>query len=369
MKKSIFKKNLLQLTAGTILSTMLLTSTVFASTGSVDVNSGTLNVRSAASTSSSVISKLKKGETVDLVGEDNKFYVIDVDGVERYVSKKYIDVTEADSVVVVESARVKSDATSEAPPIGTIKQGETYTVIAKAGDWYKINYKGTTGYVEADTLEVEFADGLVDQGNSEKTNYGIVTGDDVNFRLEPSADSEVSTVLPKDAVVDVISVDNDGWVEVKVDDTSGYVSSDYLQVEYGIMPTLSSSSSEGEEIAAYAQKYVGTRYVSGGTTLGKGVDCSGFTYAVYRDFGYKLNRVSSDQYNNGTRVSKSELQPGDLVFFDTSGSNNGRISHVGLYVGNGQFAHASTSRARVIISSLSESYYVNSYVGATRIID
>ncbi|AIQ26867.1 MULTISPECIES: C40 family peptidase [Paenibacillus] len=110
-------------------------------------------------------------------------------------------------------------------------------------------------------------------------------------------------------------------------------------------------------------KAIGTKYVSGGVST-NGFDCSGFTMYVFDKIGINLPHQSGSQYEMGTAVSRDEMRPGDLVFFNTSGKG---ISHVGIYVGDGEFAHASSSRG-VTISSLSDSYYVNRYVGAKRIM-
>jgi len=108
---------------------------------------------------------------------------------------------------------------------------------------------------------------------------------------------------------------------------------------------------------------IGTKYLAGGVTT-KGFDCSGFTMYVFEKIGIDLPHQSGSQYQMGTAVSRSEMRAGDLVFFNTSGKG---VSHVGIYVGEGKFAHASSSRG-VTISSLSDSYYVNRYVGAKRIM-
>ncbi|MEF2968970.1 C40 family peptidase [Paenibacillus sp. M1] len=108
---------------------------------------------------------------------------------------------------------------------------------------------------------------------------------------------------------------------------------------------------------------LGSDYKSGGTTT-SGFDCSGFTMYVFAKIGIELPHQSASQYKMGTEVSKDELIAGDLVFFNTSGKG---ISHVGIYVGDGEFAHASTSKG-VVISKLSEKYYVERYVGAKRIM-
>jgi len=108
---------------------------------------------------------------------------------------------------------------------------------------------------------------------------------------------------------------------------------------------------------------IGVSYKTGGTTT-NGFDCSGFTRYVFLKLGITLPRQSASQYQIGTAVARNEMRPGDLVFFNTSGRG---VSHVGVFVGNGKFAHASSSRG-VMISPLSQSYYANRYVGAKRVM-
>ncbi len=116
-------------------------------------------------------------------------------------------------------------------------------------------------------------------------------------------------------------------------------------------------------IVRTALAYRGARYVRGGTGA-RGFDCSGFTQFVYKKHGASLPHSSKAQASCGVSVSRSELQPGDLVFFQT---NSRGISHVGMYIGNDKFIHASTPKRGVITSSLSEKYYSTRYKGARRI--
>jgi len=128
--------------------------------------------------------------------------------------------------------------------------------------------------------------------------------------------------------------------------------------------TAESTSPKAKEVLDEAAKYLGIPYVYGGTTPA-GFDCSGFVQYVFKNCGITLTRVSRDQYaKNGTRVEKSQLQPGDLVFFGT----NGNVSHVGIYVGNGQMIHSPSTGKSIMYTSIESDYYVKRYIGAKRVI-
>ncbi|WP_213818997.1 NlpC/P60 family protein, partial [Garciella nitratireducens] len=118
-----------------------------------------------------------------------------------------------------------------------------------------------------------------------------------------------------------------------------------------------------EKVIATAQSYLGVPYVWGGTSP-SGFDCSGFTYYVLKQYGISIPRTSTTQYTQGTPVSKSNLQRGDFVFFNTSGSG---VSHVGIYLGNNTFISATSSKG-IAICSLNNSYWSPRYIGARRIL-
>jgi cell wall-associated NlpC family hydrolase len=120
-----------------------------------------------------------------------------------------------------------------------------------------------------------------------------------------------------------------------------------------------------QAIVQYARSFLGTPYRYGGTTR-SGVDCSGLVTAVYREFNISLPRSSKDQSRVGKRVDRSSLAPADLVFFKTSGS--GTISHVGIYIGNGQFIHASTGAKKVRIDHMNDDYFKRRFRTARRVV-
>ena len=120
-------------------------------------------------------------------------------------------------------------------------------------------------------------------------------------------------------------------------------------------------------IAAYARTLLGKQYVYGATGP-NAFDCSGLTQYVYKHFGYSIYRNATSQLKNGVAVSKSQLQPGDLVFFNSKFTGADKASHVGIYLGDGKFLHASSPKVGVVISDLYSSYYKSVYTTARRIV-
>ncbi len=129
--------------------------------------------------------------------------------------------------------------------------------------------------------------------------------------------------------------------------------------------TVTTSSNRGSAVVRTAFSQVGSRYVWGASRPGA-FDCSGFTMYVMRQFGVNLPHSSRAQFGMGRAVSRSGLQPGDLLFF--RGPGGGGVGHVGIYIGNNKMAHASTPSTGVIVSSLSERYYISHYIGARRVL-
>ena len=254
------------------------------------------------------------------------------------------------------SLRLRAEPSTSASVVTTLDKSVAVAILEDSVDgWYKIAYNGSTGYVSADYLNV-------DQDNV-FTTYGRVNSDGVNVRSDASTDSSVLATIEEDAIVTVNGL-VDGWYDVTCEyGTEGYIRSDFLD--------LTESSSSNSDIAATAKQYLGTGYVYGGASP-RGFDCSGFTMYVYSQHGYSLPHSATSQWQSGlgTRVySISELQPGDLVFFNDPSRNAGKAcSHAGIYTGDGQFIHSSSSRSGgVIVSSLTSGYYNTYFVGGIHV--
>lgn len=182
----------------------------------------------------------------------------------------------------------------------------------------------------------------------------------LNLRSEPNTDSEVIAVLPTGASAKAVSEIN-GWYEVSYGGSTGYVCGDYCRL---VSASDSNYSGLRGELIEYAQQYIGCPYVYGGSGPDE-FDCSGFTMYVFEKYGYSLSHSARAQFASGTEISKAELIPGDLVFF--SNYETTWIGHVGIYIGNGEFVHASSSKG-VIISSMDSDWYSSHYVCSARII-
>ena len=260
--------------------------------------------------------------------------------------------------VTADALRLRSTPTAEGEILATASNGTNVVVLEEAEDgWYKVNYNSVEGYMSGEYLDVATkAD--TDLGYGKVDTDGSI----LNMRSGASTSFDSLCSIPSGTVLELEGI-YEGWYKVTYAGNTGYVSSDYITIT--TEPATSSSSALGEQVVALAEQYLGTPYVLGANGPSS-FDCSGFTKYIYAQFGYSLNRTATDQLQNGVSVSRDELQPGDLVFFKYNTSKP--VSHVGIYIGNGEFIHASTNRYVVQIDQMNTGHYANVYVYARRIL-
>lgn len=335
--------------------------------------SGTnVNVRAEASTSANVLDKINKGTEYTVLDKTGEWFKISYNGATGFVFADYFEVTKADANIDGSSVNLREKASTSSDSLGKYADGDYVTVTGQNDSWYRVSYKGGSAYVSKDYVSgdyVKYVPEIANEAVQElESTYGVVTAETgLKLRKEASTNSIVLTVLPYGTEVDVDRIGQE-WIRVVTDGgQKGYVSADYLSVRTGTKTTRSAASSKGAEVVAYGKQFIGTPYVWGGTNLRTGVDCSGFVYAVYKNFGITLNRSSAAMVNNGVEVSKSNLQAGDLVFFNSGGNSN--ICHVGIYCGDGTYVHSTDGAAYgVTVTNLNSGYSANTYVTARRVL-
>ena len=300
--------------------------------------------------------------------------------------------------VVSEDTKLKIVPSINATDIIEVKKEEEVNVTEVMNGWACIETMTTKGWIREEKLKSKETveqekkeeqnvpteeEKTVAQETVLKTQY--VKSASVNLRAEPNTSAAVVTTLTVNTSVDVYE-EKDGWSKVKIKSLAkeGYISTALLsdtkqetsrgaeatrnKTQKPTTPvvnettTTTTTSGGGTSVVSKAKQYIGSRYVYGGSSP-SGFDCSGFTSYVYKQFGVSLNRTAAGQYSNGTAVSKSQLQPGDLVMFGKSG-----INHVGIYIGGGQMVHAANPSRGVTTDTINSGYYANNYVGARRVM-
>lgn len=271
------------------------------------------------------------------------------------------------ATVTADSLRLRSEANTSSATMTKAPKGATVTVEEDVGNgWYKVTYGNQTGYMSGDWLTVSLADGTVvpaAEGTEPEQKRGLITASALNVRSGAGTSYKKVGSLKAGAVVDIVADLGNGWYQID----SGYISAEYVTL---VDADYQASSSLGASAAAMAKSLLGCRYRSGAAGP-RSFDCSGLMYYIYKQLGHPIARGSSSQYyNSGYFVSTSAMQPGDLIFFfdrrfDSSGGTL-PTTHVGMYVGNGQFIHASTTSYRVQYDSI-YGYYAPYIVGAKRI--
>lgn len=261
------------------------------------------------------------------------------------------------SVISSGNLNIRQEASTDSEVVGILTNHNACELLEDAGDWYKVTSGKVTGYVSKQYLVIgDEAEAIAEQ---EIKTVATVNTETLNVRAEKSTEAAVLSQVGNSEAFTVNSV-ADGWVEISVDDSVGYISQDYVtlaqalptaktieQVKYG-----DGVSDVRASVVSYALQFVGNRYVWGGTSLENGVDCSGFTMRILGKYGVSLPHSSKAQPSYGTKISASEAKPGDLFFYGSGRS----ISHVAIYIGNGQIVHASNKRDGIKVSN---AYYRN----------
>ena len=266
-----------------------------------------------------------------------------------------------EGTVTADVLNVRSGPSTSYSITTKLYKGNKVEILETSNGWHKIKTSnGTTGWVSASYISIL-------QGSNSQSSYkATVNATSLNVRSGNSTSYSVITKLSKGTVVDVIESASNGWKKIKTSNgTTGWVSGQYLTTGVVEQPSTPSTN-KVQAVVDLAHKQIGKPYVWGAEGPNS-FDCSGLTYYVYKNAaGITLPRNSRSQYGAGKAVSKSNLQPGDLIFSSTDGTGN--ITHVAIYVGNGQMIHAPRSGKNVEKVSMNTSYWNKAYVGARRIL-
>lgn len=287
-----------------------------------------VNVRSLPSTDGEIVGKIYNGAVAQVIataGENDDWYQITSGNVEGYIKAEYFIYGEDAAAVMdeyvtkyaqvqVTRLNVRKKASTDSDRIGYIDEGEKVKVIEDCGDWLKVLYtEGKEGYVFKEYVMV-----------LEEYTYAKTLEEE---RAEIAARKELE--------------ERQKASEQKAPEST--VQAQEPNTNYATNTELRTS------IVEYALQYVGGKYVSGGTSLATGTDCSGFTCFIYADFGYSISRTPEGQYTGaGRAIDYSQIQPGDIICYSSNGGKS--CTHVAMYIGDGQVVHAANRRKGVITS-------------------
>ena len=321
-----------------------------------------VNLRAKPSLTSNVIGQVDKGDKLYIVSVDDPWYLVSVParGLKGWVFGEYVNELprveiKGDQVRLRESPKLSARIKSE------LSKGDVFFKFSQKSGWVLVasSASGLNGWVKAEYVK------KTDKAASRPYK---VTGDQVNFRASPAVDAEIIAALPQDTQVKVLGR-NAKWSYIEYAGQQGWLYSDYLDPQFKHAPREVYGKSIGARLIARAKAMEGTPYVWGGES-DNGVDCSGLIYKLLIDEGASAvglpRRASTQMAGLGQSVDKEDLEPGDLVFFTTYKPGP---SHVGIYLGDGNFIHASSAKHQVAISNLSEGYYKQRFVGARRITE
>jgi len=244
---------------------------------------------------------------------------------------------------------IREKPEDDAKVVGKMVSNDVCDILKEEGDWYLIASGPVEGYVSNEFILT--GSDAADAALAAMKNLKVtVDTDTLNVRTVPENDAEVLDKLDENEMYDVIGTTGD-WIKIELDDeSSGYVSANYVNLGYMLGRAIEFEEQESlrQQIVDFAMQYIGNPYVWGGESLTNGCDCSGFTMLVYRHFGIFLEHYSVSQAGSGTRISEEDMQPGDLIFYAGRG---GSINHVTMYIGNGKCIGAQSRRTGIQVRS------------------
>lgn len=266
-----------------------------------------------------------------------------------------------EGTVTADALNVRSGPSTSYSITTKLYKGDKVEILETSNGWHKIKASnGKIGWVSGDYIKVS-------SGSTSQTSYkATVTATSLNVRSGAGTSYSVITKLSKGTVVDVLESASNGWKKIKTSNgTIGWVSGSYLANGVVEQPSTPSTN-KVQAVIDLAHKQLGKPYVWGAEGPNS-FDCSGLIYYVYKNAaGITLPRTSSAQYSAGVAVSRSNLKAGDLIFSSTDGTGN--ITHVAIYVGDGQMIHAPRNGKNVEKVSINNSYWNKAYVGARRVL-
>lgn len=365
------------------------------------VTADVLNVRSGASTSNSVIGSISKNTKVQIISTSNGWHKVKYNNTTGFVSAEYISISSdngnagnnnsnngnnnssnntviSTGIVNADALNVRSSGNTSSNIIGTLYKNSKVEILSTSNDWHKIKFNNGTGFVSAEFISNNTGSVTPPEENSPSHvvdgKVAIINADVLNVRSGAGTSYSVVTTVRYGNKLPIISYTN-GWYNVKVGNTSGYISGEYVTIANENQSSnpvvketpLIQSNYSGEDVVAKAEEYLGVPYIWGGFTP-VGFDCSGLVQYVYKQLGITLERTTYYQVHQGMIVDRNDLKPGDLIFFTTNDDDPNDISHVGIYKGNDLFIQSPQPGDYVRVSNLNSAYYSNRYYVAKRII-
>ncbi len=264
--------------------------------------------------------------------------------------------SETTKYVSSEVVNLRSDESTSSSSLAKLTKGTEVTVVSERNGWSKVNVDGKSGYVASSLLSERKPEDVTSRG-LEEARQELAEREEQEVEQQPQQENtqqqaEQTTQQTETTQQPVQEQQPVQQEEKRIEQ----------QVkEESKVQTQAQSSNKGQDVVNYALQFKGSRYVYGGTSP-KGFDCSGFTQYVYKHFGVSLNRTAASQTSNGKSVSRSNLQPGDIIMFGKSG-----INHVGIYMGGGKIVHAANPSRGVTTDTINSGYYNTNYVCARRI--